>query len=105
MKIKMLETIEMPNGVYSKDKIYDSNKMIAINRVKIHKNLYQMFVKLGYAEEIIESKNNFKYKQPTTPCIYCINYKTSDCPNCVNFNIIFSDEEFFNFLTKNIKKI
>jgi hypothetical protein len=106
MKIRMLKTVDIPNGIFFKNSVFCSNCRSKEKRSEFE-TLYTLFVKAGYAEEIKELENNFKFDynqiNDFIPCKFCTNGNTfDDCANCKYYRNL-QDEDKMQL--KSIKEI
>lgn len=89
MKIRMLKNLEVPSANYEKGAIYNIDAHSKEDSGRFE-TLYTLFVKAGYAEEIKEPQNNFKFDYERfndfIPCVICpynSKYKNSEeCKDC-----------------------
>lgn len=89
MKIKILKDIKIPNGQYKTGNIINTDLMNEVIR-KDCENLYNIFIKARYAEEIKEPINNFRFEynqiNDFIPCLICSVFSkhkdSEDCRNC-----------------------
>lgn len=84
MKIKIIKDLHLPFSYYKQGTVINTLDIVPNSR-KEYTRLYEMFIKSGYAIEVMELINNFKEDETQfIMCQVCKNFTDpiNKCENC-----------------------